>query len=59
MDFYVDTPRHPCGLVNNPEWDRSRARRADLYLAERARLYAKPKPSPLEVFLTCLRRFWS
>ncbi len=34
---------HPLGLIDNPEWAASRYRREELYLEERARLYAKPR----------------
>ena len=59
MEASLDTPPHPLGLIDNPEWDQSRARRADLYLAERARRYPKRQPTAAEVFLTCLRGFWT
>lgn len=52
-DAYADAPAHPRGLINNPEWERTRARRADLYLAERARLYPVEQPS----FATRCRRW--
>ncbi len=39
------TPTHPLGLIDNPEWAATRYRREELYLAERARLYAKPRRS--------------
>ena len=45
-DAYAEAPRHPCGLLDNPEWQASRDRREQLYLDRRAALYAKP------------RRFW-
>lgn len=59
MEAYLKTRPHPLGLTNNPEWDESRARRADLYLAERARLYPARKRTVLDAYLTCLRGFWS
>jgi hypothetical protein len=37
MTFYEDTRPHPLGLIDNREWEAARARRADLYIAERAR----------------------
>lgn len=36
--IYEDNRPHPVpGMVNNPEWRKSEARRADLYIAERER----------------------
>lgn len=37
MTFCDDTRPHPLGILDNREWEEARARRADLYLAERKR----------------------
>ncbi len=35
--LYTDDRPHPLGLIANPEWEVSLTRRAELYLADRAR----------------------
>lgn len=35
--LYTDDRPHPLGLVANPEWEVTLTRRAELYLADRAR----------------------
>jgi hypothetical protein len=37
MTHYQDDRPHPLGLVANPEWEVTLTRRAELYLADRAR----------------------
>ena len=37
MTLYTDERPHPLGLIDNPEWDAVLTRRAELYLADRAR----------------------
>ena len=43
-DFAPERP-HPLGLIDNPEWRKTEAARAELYLAERARR-ADPEREP-------------
>jgi hypothetical protein len=44
MTLYDDTRAHPLpGFIDNREWEATRARRADLYLEERARRNAPVK----------------
>lgn len=44
MTLYTDDRPHPLGLTNNPEWDLALTKRAELYIAERARR-ANPEPT--------------
>jgi len=37
MIVYEDNRPHPMGLIDNPEWQVSLTRRAELYLEDRAR----------------------
>jgi hypothetical protein len=37
MTHYTDDRPHPLGLIDNPEWQVSLTRRAELYLEDRAR----------------------
>jgi len=37
MTLYTDDRPHPMGLIDNPEWQVTLARRAELYLEDRAR----------------------
>jgi cytochrome c-type biogenesis protein CcmH/NrfG len=52
--FQDDRP-HPLGLVANPEWEVSLTRRAELYLADRARRDdPEREPSRMHVALAIL-----
>ena len=37
MTLYTDDRPHPMGLIDNPEWQGVLTKRAELYLADRAR----------------------
>jgi hypothetical protein len=37
MKLYTDERPHPMGLIDNPEWQVTLTRRAELYLEDRAR----------------------
>jgi hypothetical protein len=37
MTLYTDERPHPMGLIDNPEWQVTLTRRAELYLEDRAR----------------------
>jgi len=37
MTLYTDDRPHPMGLIDNPEWQVTLTRRAELYLEDRAR----------------------
>lgn len=37
MTLYTDERPHPLGLIDNPEWQVTLTRRAELYLEDRAR----------------------
>lgn len=37
MTLYTDNRPHPLGLIDNPEWRKTEAVRAELYLEDRAR----------------------
>lgn len=37
MTLYTDDRPHPMGLIDNPEWKVALTKRAELYLADRAR----------------------
>lgn len=58
-DAYCDERPHPFGLQDNPEWAATRAKRADLYLAERARRQPAQRPDPVDQFYAFIRGFWS
>lgn len=45
MHVYEDNRPHPLGLIDNPEWRATEARRADLYLEERARREPPHEPA--------------
>ena len=53
--FYEDTRPHPLGLIDNPEWRKTEAVRAELYLEDRARREdPEREPSRMHVALAIL-----
>lgn len=56
-DAYTDTPAHPVsGMVANPEWEATRARREQAYLERRASLYPRRRRGLL---LGLVALYWS
>lgn len=49
-DYLIPDRKHPLDLTDNPEWEVALTRRAELYLAERARR-ADPEREPSGVGL--------
>jgi len=52
---YTDDRPHPMGLIDNPEWQVSLTRRAELYLEDRARREdPEREPSRMHIALAIL-----
>lgn len=55
MTLYTDNRPHPLGLIDNPEWRKTEAVRAELYLEDRARRDdPEREPSRMHVALAIL-----
>jgi len=55
MTMFQDDRPHPLGLVANPEWEVTLTRRAELYLADRARRDdPEREPSRMHIALAVL-----
>lgn len=55
MTHFQDDRPHPMGLTNNPEWDVTLTRRAELYLEDRARREdPEREPSKFHIALAIL-----
>jgi hypothetical protein len=55
MTLYTDERPHPMGLIDNPEWQVTLTRRAELYLEDRARREnPEREPSRMHVALGIL-----
>lgn len=55
MTLYTDERPHPMGLIDNPEWQVTLTRRAELYLEDRARRNdPEREPSRMHIALAIL-----
>jgi hypothetical protein len=55
MTHFQDDRPHPLGLIDNPEWQVTLTRRAELYLADRARRdNPEREPSRMHIALAIL-----
>lgn len=55
MTHYQDDRPHPMGLIDNPEWQVTLTRRAELYLEDRARREnPEREPSRMHIALAIL-----
>lgn len=55
MTMFQDDRPHPLGLIDNPEWQGVLTRRAELYLADRARREdPEREPSRMHIALAIL-----
>lgn len=53
--FYEDNRPHPIsGMIDNPEWAVTLTKRAELYLAERARREEQPERSGFHIAMAVL-----